>query len=81
LVVLIGIVTASLIALSYILMHYYFQIGRDFIESRFINALWITFGKVIFVLAVMIFLMSLSYTSKLFPSFIANCGWIQLIGN
>lgn len=78
---LIGIVSIGIIVASFYLMNKYFQAGRPFVTSQFWNMMWLVFGKVIFVLVVMIFLISLSYTFKKFPKFIANNAAIQLICN
>ena len=45
------------------------------------NALWLTFGKLVFVTTVMLLLISVCKTNKNFPKMIANNAMIQVIGN
>jgi peptidoglycan/LPS O-acetylase OafA/YrhL len=79
----VGGVCLCLIILSACLMHYYFQQGypKDNVKSLTLNALWLTFGKLVFVTAVMLVLISVCKTYENFPKMIANNATIQLIGN
>ncbi len=64
-------------------MHYYFQQGypKDNVKSLTLNALWLTFGKLVFVTSVMLLLISVCKTYENFPKMIANNAVIQVIGN
>jgi peptidoglycan/LPS O-acetylase OafA/YrhL len=79
----VGGVSLCLIVLSACLMHYYFQLGypKDHVKSLTLNALWLTFGKLVFVTTVMLLLISVCKTNENFPKMIANNAMIQVIGN
>jgi peptidoglycan/LPS O-acetylase OafA/YrhL len=79
----VGCVCLCLIILSACLMHYCFQIGypKDYVKSPTLNALWLTFGKLVFVTTVMLLLISVCKTNENFPKMIANNATIQVIGN
>lgn len=65
-----------------ILMHYVFQWGRNVKGAGlFFNNMFITFGKIVFVISFLLFLMAISFTYKSFSKFIATNRLIQLIGN
>jgi peptidoglycan/LPS O-acetylase OafA/YrhL len=79
----VGGICLCLIILSACLMHYYFQMGypKDYVKSPTLNALWLTFGKLVFVTTVMLLLISVCKTNENFPKMIANNATIQVIGN
>jgi peptidoglycan/LPS O-acetylase OafA/YrhL len=78
-----GAVCLCLIILSAYVMHYYFQMGYpiDNVKSPILNALWLTFGKLVFVITVMLLLISVCKTYETFPKMIANNAVIQVIAN
>jgi peptidoglycan/LPS O-acetylase OafA/YrhL len=80
---LIGAVCLVIVLGNFYILHYYFQIGRSptLVPSLLLNALYTTFGKIIFVTAVMALLITISHVNKEFPKTIANNATIQLIGN
>jgi len=79
---ILGIVSFVIIAASFALMNMYFQIGCDFSRvSTTLNALWLTFTKIIFTTAVMVMLIQICKTNERIPKAIANNSVIQLISN
>jgi len=63
-------------------LHYMFQWGRDSKKyGHFAHVMFITFGKIIFVLSFMAILLPISFTYKGFGNFIATSKLLQLIGN
>jgi len=72
-----------IVVTNFVILHYYFQAGRlpGTVSSLFVNALYTTFGKIIFVTAVMILLLTVAQVFEEFPKRIANNSVIQLIGN
>lgn len=64
-------------------LHYYFQWGRPSKKdvSLFNHVMFITFGKVIFVVSFMAILMPIAAKYKAFGNFIAQNRLLQLIGN
>ena len=80
---IIGFICFIMICTSAVLMHYFFQVGHpaNNVKNHTLNALWLTFGKIIFVASVMLGLISLCQSNKAFPQMVANNASIQLIGN
>lgn len=66
-----------------LILHYYFQcgLGAKYVNSIWLHALFITFGKLVFVLSTMILLNTIVKIWKDVPYFIANNAIIQIIGN
>jgi len=80
---LIGFFSFAYVVASFLVVHYYFQLGWpiDKVNSLTINALYLTFGKMFFVVTVMAMLIAISQTYKSFSKTIGNNCVIQLIGN
>lgn len=79
---ILGITSGLIVVLSFILMNQIFQVGNDLEKAgRLLNALWLTFGKIIFVVAAMILLIQICKTNPRIPKAIANNAPIQQIGN
>jgi peptidoglycan/LPS O-acetylase OafA/YrhL len=63
-------------------LHYIFQWGRNSKQhSHFFHVMFITFGKIIFVVSFMAILLPISMTYKAFGNFVATSKVIQLVGN
>merc|ERR1712194_432117 len=79
----VGGVSLTLIIISAVCMHYFFQNGypKDYVKSLTLNAMWTTFGKLVFVTTVMLLLISVCKSYKSFPKMIGNSAPIQVIGN
>jgi peptidoglycan/LPS O-acetylase OafA/YrhL len=79
----VGAVCLCLIIILACLMHNYFQLGypKDYVKSPTLNALFLTFGKLIFVATLMLLLISVCKTNENFTKMIANNAVIQVIGN
>ena len=78
----IGSIGFLVFATDALIMHYYFQWGRNSVDlGQFWNTMFITFGKVVFVVSFLAFLLSASAAFPAFGSFIANNRFIQLLGN
>lgn len=65
-----------------LLLHYVFQYGRNVPAlGEFKNSLFIAFGKMIFVVGLMMSLLILGFKFKSFGNYVAKSTLLQLIGN
>lgn len=79
---MIGTISFIIVVTSFILCRFWFQAGYNLHNySKLVNALWITFGKILFVPASMMLLIKICQTFKSIPSAVANNATIQFIGN
>ena len=75
----IGFVGLVLVCLDTWILHYYFQVGVD-PAKQWMNDLFTVFGKLVFVVGMMVFTLQLCTVYKEFGPWIANNAIIQFIG-
>lgn len=79
---IIFLVCSTIMIVNTLILHFIFQWGRAKSNANhFSNVMFITFGKVAFIVSFLGILMPISFTFKAFGKFIADNRLIQLIGN
>jgi peptidoglycan/LPS O-acetylase OafA/YrhL len=76
------VVGASFVVFISCILHYYFQWGRNVMQlSVFSNTIFLAFGKIVFVIGIIIALMVIAFRFKGFSEYIAHNRLLQLIAN
>lgn len=76
------LVGASFVVFISCMLHYYFQWGRNVMKlTVFSNTIFLAFGKIFFVMGIIIALMVVAFRFKGFSEYIAHNRLLQLIAN
>src|SRR3990167_2234151 len=76
------VIGASFVIFISCILHYYFQWGRNVMKlSVFSNTIFLAFGKIFFVMGIIIALMVIAFRFKGFYEYIAHNRLLQLIAN